>query len=106
MKKILFGLCIILFAFSSSFAGENPKLLKEIKRKVFLDLSKVKLEKNKEDFVVVKFRVTNQQIEVINIKGSKKELTDMMMKELKEMVINSDTEDASTYHYKFKFQKE
>ena len=106
MKTVLFALMITFFSFGTTYAGENPKLLKEIKRKVFLDLSSVKLEKNKVEYVVVKFRVTNQQIEVIEIEGSREELTEMMIKELEEMVIRSDAEDAATYQYKFKFEKE
>jgi hypothetical protein len=106
MKTVLLATMMILFSFGISYAGENPKLLKEIKRKVFLDLSKVKFEKNKEEFVIVQFKVTNQQIEVINIQGSQEELTEMMIKKLEEMVIQSDAKDATTYQYKFKFEKE
>ena len=106
MKTVLIATMMVLFSFGTTYAGENPKLLKEIKRKVFLDLSAFKFEKNKVEFVIVKFRVTNQQIEVIDIEGSREELTVMMMKELKEMVIRTDAEDAATYQYKFKFEKE
>ncbi|PHR47368.1 MAG: hypothetical protein COA32_08080 [Fluviicola sp.] len=106
MKTVLITILMILFSFGTAYAGKNPKLLKEIKRKVFLDLSKVQLEKDKEEFVIVKFRVTNQQIEVIDIKGSQDELTEMMIKELQDMVIRTDAEDATTYQYKFKFEKE
>jgi len=106
MKTILIASLMILFSFGTTLAGENPKLFKEIKRKVFLDLSKVKLENNKEEFVVVKFKVVNQQIEVLEINGSQEELTEMMMKELQEMVIHSDAKDATIYLYRFKFEKE
>ncbi len=106
MKTVLIATMMIIFSIGSTYAGENPKLLKEIKRKVFLDLSKVKFENNQEEFVIVKFKVTNQQIEVINIQGSREELTEMMIKELEEMVIQTDAKDATTYHYKFKFGKE
>ncbi len=106
MKTVLIATMMILFFFGTSYAGENPKLLKEIKRKVFLDLSNVKFEKDKQEFVIVKFKVTNQQIEVMNIEGSQEELTEMMIKELEEMVIDSDAKDATTYQYKFKFEKE
>ena len=106
MKTVLIATLMILFSFSTAYAGKNPKLLKEIKRKVFLDLSKVQLEKDKEEFVIVKFRVTNQQIEVIDVNGSREELTEMMIKELQEMVILTEAEDATTYQYKFNFEKE
>ena len=106
MKNILIAALISFSTFGMTYAGENPKLLKEIKRKVFVDLSKIKLEKNKEEFVVVKFRVTNQQIEVIDISGSREELTEIMMEELEDMVIRTDAKDATTYQYKFKFEKE
>lgn len=106
MKTILITTMMVLFSFGITYAGENPKLLKEIKRKTFLDLSDFKFEKNIQEFVIVKFRVTDQQIEVINIEGSREELTEMMMKKLEEMVIRTDAEDAATYQYKFNFEKE
>lgn len=106
MKTILMGAVILLSTFGLTYASENPGLLKEIKRKVFLDLSEVELDKNKEEFVIVKFKITNQQIEIIDIQGSRKELTELMMKELREMVIRTDAKDATTYQYKFNFEKE
>ena len=106
MKTVLITTFMILFSFSMTYAGENPKLLKEIKRKSFLDLSNINLEKNKDEFVIVKFRVTNHQIEILDIDGSREELTEMMMQKLQEMVITTDAEDATTYQYKFKFEKE
>lgn len=106
MKTFLMTALIILFTNGISIAGENPKLLKEIKRKVFLDLSNVNLEKNKQEFVVVKFKVTNHQIQVVDIDGTREELTEMMTKELQEMVIHTDAEDATIYQYRFKFEKE
>jgi hypothetical protein len=106
MKSVLVAAMMVIFSFGISHAGENPKLLKEIKRKAFLDLSKIKLEKNKEEFVIVKFRISNQQIEVLDIDGSREELTEMMIKKLEEMVIQSDAMCDTTYKYKFNFAKE
>jgi hypothetical protein len=97
---------ITFFAFGNAYAENNPKLLKEIKRKIFLDLSKVDFSKSQKDFVIVKFKVTNHQIEIVDIEGSRDKLTKLMMKELKEMVIQTDAKSATTYQYKFNFEKE
>lgn len=106
MKTVLITIMITFFAYGNVHAENNPKLLKEIKRKIFLDLSKVDLSKSQKDFVIVKFKVSNHQIEILDIEGSRDELTQLMMKELKEMVIRTDAKDASTYQYKFNFEKE
>lgn len=106
MKTVLIAAFMIFFSCSMTLAGENPKLLKEIKRKSVLDLSNIKLEKNKDEFVIVKFKVSNHQIEVLDIDGSREELTELMMEKLEEMVIKTDAEDATIYQYKFKFEKE
>ncbi|XOV68854.1 MAG: hypothetical protein ACFHU9_06650 [Fluviicola sp.] len=106
MKKVIVALVVGFLSISTSFAGENPKLLKEIQRKVKVDLSGIQLEKSKEHFVLVKFKIVNNEIEVLNVKGSKKELTDLMMEELEEMFITSDSDPKKTYHFKFNFANE
>lgn len=99
-------LMVLVLSSGMAFANKNPKLLKEIKRKVTLDLSKVQLKKDSKEFVIVQFNVTNSKINIIDIEGSMDELTDLMMDELKEMVIQTDIIDNTTYTYKFNFEKE
>lgn len=106
MKKVMLVLVVLVLSSGMTFANKNPKLLKEIKRKVTLDLSKVQLKKDSKEFVIVQFNVTNSKINIIDIEGSMDELTDLMMDELKEMVIQTDIIDNTTYTYKFNFEKE
>ncbi|MCR9173714.1 MAG: hypothetical protein NXI10_14525 [bacterium] len=106
MKKLIVALVVGFLTMSSSFAGENPKLMKEIQRKVKVDLSGIQLERSKKHYVIVKFKIVNQEIEILNVKGSKKELTDLMMQELEEMFITSNADPNETYHFKFNFTQE
>lgn len=106
MKKVVVALFVGLLSISSSFAGENPKLVKEIQRKVKVDLSGIQLEKSKKHYVLVKFKIVNKEIEVLNVKGSKKELSDLMMAELEEMFITSDSDPKKVYQFKFNFSQE
>ncbi|XOV68855.1 MAG: hypothetical protein ACFHU9_06655 [Fluviicola sp.] len=106
MKKVVVALFVGLFTISSSFAGENPKLVKEIQRKIKVDLSGIHLEKSKDHFVLVKFKVVDQDIEILNVKGSKEELTDLMLTELEEMFITSDADPGKIYQFKFNFSQE
>ena len=105
MKKLVTAIVLSLMTMSVSFAGENPKLLKEIKRKLTLDLSKVDLKNSKENFVIVQFRVVGQEIEIIKTEGSQ-ELQEMMIEELGDMFIKSDSECDEVHTYKFTFEDE
>jgi len=106
MKNLVVALFVALLTAGSAFAGGNPKLVKEIQRKVKVDLSKVNLEKSKEHFVTVRFRVIGKEIEVLSVRGSKKELTDLMLEELEEMFITTDADPKEVHHFKFNFTKE
>ena len=106
MKKVVVALFVGLLSISSSFAGENPKVVKEIQRKIKVDLSGIQLEKSAEHFVLVKFRIVDQEIEIINVKGSKDELTDLMLAEMEEMFISSNADPKKIYQLKFNFSQE
>ena len=106
MKKIVVAFVAAVLTASASFASENRKLVKEIQRKVKVDLSGIHLEKSKEHFVTVRFKVVNGEIEVQSLRGSKRELTDMMLKELEEMFISSNANPDKIYHFKFNFSQE
>ena len=103
MKKLIAVFVLSLMSMSVSFAGENPKLFKEIKRKLTLDLSKIDLSKEKS--VTVEFKIVNQEIEILKISGSE-ELQEIMVKELEEMFIKSDSECDTIHQYKFSFSNE
>ncbi len=105
MKKLVTVFVLSLMTMSVSFAGKNPKLFKEIKRKLTIDLSKVNLDDNKDNYVVVRFRIINQEISIIETKGSK-ELEILMINELEKMFIKADSNPSVIHTYKFKFEKE
>lgn len=106
MKKVVVAFIVAVLTASASFAGENPKLVKEIHRKIKIDLSGIHLEKSKEHFVTVRFRIVNQEVEILNLRGSKRELTDLMIKELEDMFISSDADPKKVYQFKFNFSQE
>lgn len=106
MKKVVIALFVALLSTTATSAGEDPKLLKEIQRKVKVDLSGIKLEKSREHFVVVHFRIVDKEIEVLDVQGSKRELTDLMLQELEEMFITSNADPKKIYHFKFNFSQE
>ena len=105
MKRIIAAVVLSLMTMSVSFVGENPKLLKEIKRKLTIDLTKVDLKKSQDNYVIVRFRVIDQEISIIETEGLK-ELEVLMIDELQQMFIKADS-DASVIHtYKFNFENE
>lgn len=106
MKKVVVLFVVALLTASASFAGENPKLVKEIQRKIKIDLSGISLEKTKDHFVSVRFRIVDKDVEILSVKGSKRELTDLMLKELEEMFITSDADPKKVYQFKFNFSQE
>lgn len=105
MKKLLAIIVLSLITVSASFAGENPKLFKEINRKLKLDVSQVKLSKVHKNYVVVKFKIVNGEIEILGSLGSE-ELRQMIVEKLEEMEINSEAKSSKVYRYKFNFTAE
>ena len=105
MRKLVAAVVLSLMTMSISFAGENPKLLKEIKRKLTIDFSKVNLKNSKEDFVIVQFRIVDQEVEIIKTEGSQ-ELQEIMVQELEDMFIKSDSDSNEVHQYKFTFSNE
>ena len=106
MKKLVATLVIGLFVTSYLSAGENPKLFREINRKVTVDLSGINLHKDKKHYVVAHFKIVNQEIQILKLKGSSEGLEDMIKKELTEMFIKSKADPNTVYKYKFNFEKE
>lgn len=105
MKKLVAAVVLSLMTMSVSFAGENPKLLKEIKRKLTIDFSKVDLNDNLDNYVIVRFRIINKEVSIVETEGSK-ELEILMIDELQQMFIKSDSDSSVIYTYKFNFENE
>ena len=106
MRNLAVLFIVGLLSVSTSFAGENPKLLKEIKRKLTIDLSGINFIDKKKEYVVVSFRVVDEEIQVEKIKGSKAQLETIMLEELEEMFIKADADPEKLHRYKFTFEKE
>ena len=105
MKKLIAAIVLSLITVSVSFAGENPKLWKEINRKLKVDVSQVTLSKVHKNYVVVKFKIVNGDIEILGSLGSE-ELRLMIVDKLEEMDIVSEADDSKVYRYKFSFRAE
>ena len=81
MKTILMTLGILMINFA--FSNNNPSINREIEKKVQPDLSQYNFDQENENFVIVRFTVNNQQVEIIDILGSNEELIEIMKDELK-----------------------
>ena len=105
MKKLVALIVLSLISVSTSFAGENPKLWKEINRKLKVDVSHLSLSKVHKNYVVVKFRIVNGDIEILGALGSE-ELRSMIVEKLEAMDIDSKSDITKVYRYKFSFRAE
>lgn len=104
MKTLAVITALILSA--SAFAGNNPKLVKEIRNKAIINLNMVDLNKEHKDFVAVRFKIVNGEIEILNIKGTQDVLEERVKERLESIRINSDYEENKKYVLKFNFEKE
>ena len=105
MKKLIAAIVLSLITVSASFAGENPKLWKEINRKLKVDVSQVNLSKIHTNYVVVKFRIVEGEVEILGSLGSE-ELRALIVEKLEQMDIVSDANSDKVYRYKFSFRAE
>lgn len=105
MKKLVALFALSLLTVSTSFAGENPKLWKEINRKLKVDVSQIDFSKSKRNSVVVKFHVVNNEIEILDAEGSD-ELRALIVQKLEEMDIKSTAGVNEVYQYRFNFRSE
>ena len=103
MKKLI--LIVTLLIASISFGSENPSLKNEILNNVNPNLSEIQLDEFHQNFVVVSFYIKDNQIHIIDIQGSQKELIQMVTNELSEMNILNEYSDSDVYNYKFTFKK-
>jgi hypothetical protein len=105
MKKLVALFALSLLTVSTSIAGENPKLWKEINRKLKVDVSQIDFSKSKRNSVVVKFHVVNNEIEILDAEGSD-ELRALIVQKLEEMDIKSTAGVNEVYQYRFNFRSE
>ena len=103
MKTIIIALGIL--AFNLSYAGGYPTLKSEITENLNIDISKVELNKNHQDFVVVSFNILDGQIIILDIDGSKIELEELVINKLNQLNIQSDYDINETYYYRINFDK-
>ncbi len=89
-----------------SLGAENPKLKNEITDKLILDLSKVELEEEFKDFVVVSFHICEGEIEITEITGTQKQLVDKVKTKLSQLSIEQAYDEETLYRYKFTFEKQ
>lgn len=90
---------------STSFAKGNPDLAREIENKIFVDLSTIELNESIPDYVMVSFRIINDEIKIQEINGTSEELKKIIIKELYEIRIDSEYSEDQTYVYRFTFEK-
>ncbi len=105
MKKSIAVIVLSLMTISTSFAGENPKLWKEINRKLKVDVSQIDLSKSKKNSVVVKFRIVNNEVEIVGSEGSEA-LRELIVQKLEQMDIKASVDSNEVYQYKFNFRAE
>lgn len=103
MKKIIFIVAILIS--NISLGAEVQPLKQEITNKLILDLSKVELDENNQDFVVVNFYICNGEIEVTEITGTQKQLIQKVKNKLSKLIIEQAYDEGSLYRYKFTFEK-
>ena len=103
MKKLMFIVGILVT--NISFGADNPPLKNEITNKLILDLSKVELDQNQQDFVVVSFHIYNGEIEIVEITGTQKQLVQKVKSKLTQLTIEQVYDEETLYRYKFTFEK-
>ena len=103
MKKIIFIVAILVS--NISLGAGSPPLKDEITNKLILDLSKIELDENNQDFVVVNFYICNGEIEVAEITGTQKQLVQKVKNKLTQLIIEQTYDEGALYRYKFTFEK-
>ena len=97
----------MMFLGFTSFAGngEPGGLLKELKKKVFVDLNGVEINKSKKDYVIVSFRIVEGEIKILEVNGTNKYLKEKMIEKLCSLNVESTYDPGKTYNYKFTFDE-
>ena len=103
MKNLIFTISLLVS--SISLGAGVPTLNEEITSKLILDLSKVELNENHQDFVVVNFYIHNGEIEIEEITGTQSELIQKVKNKLSQLNIEQAYDEETLYRYKFTFDK-
>jgi hypothetical protein len=104
MKTIL--LCIGLIGSTGAFDKQESTLKKELKEKMILDLTKVKLHQKFVDYVFVRFTICDSEISITNIEGTHQDVIEAVKIKLSRMEITSSYEEDKFYSFKFTFEKQ
>lgn len=103
MKKLMFIVGILVA--NISLGADNPTLKNEISDKLTLDLSKIELVEDHQDFVVVSFYICNGKIEIAEIMGSQKQLVQKVKNKLSQLKVGQEYDGETLYLYKITFKK-
>ena len=105
MKKLVVLFVIGLLTMSTGFEKGIPDLVREIEKKVIVDLSNVELSEVHPEYVIINFKIVNGQINIQGINGTSEELKEIITKELYEIHIDSEYSEDKSYIYRFTFEK-
>lgn len=105
MRKLVVILGAVMLSLSS-FASTGPTLSKEISNKAVFDLSSIELDAQNRDFVAVKFRIIDGEIEILRMNGSQRILIERVYEKLESMKIDANHQEGQQYVVKFSFEKE
>lgn len=105
MKTAVLVFAISLFSFGASYASTNPNLKKEITKKVTIDLKQEGVSFSDKDFVKVSFTIDNGEILILELNATQEVLKELIIRELKEIHVQSEYGFNETYNYKFTFSK-
>lgn len=104
MKNIVTLVAISLFTISSIIAQNDTNLKTEISEKVNIDLRKVNLNQNGNDFVQVKFKINDGLIQIVDIEASQVKLKDLIISELMDIRVRMPYSEHETHNFKFTFE--
>ncbi len=105
MKNIIVLFATAFFTINSSFASSDPMLSNEIRQKLKIDLSTIRLDQYSTDFVDVKFKIYDGVIKIIKIEASQLELKELVMTELLEIHIRTPYNENEIHNFNFTFEK-
>lgn len=103
-KTIALSLLLILAQYSN--AGNEPKVIKEIQKKSIFNLKHIAFSKERNDFVVVKFKIEKGEVQITDVQGSQNELIDRVQAKLEKMHVKSPYQENKEYLLKFTFEAE
>lgn len=106
MKKTIVLLILSVLTLSATVHPKNNELVKELRRKVYVDLSNIELSNSTTDFVMVSFKIKEAGILIQEVSSSNEELENALIKKLYKLKIDSPYNQNQLYNYKFTFEAE